>query len=542
MAFVSETSSLLSLIGTDDFDLILGFAGDDVIDADDGNDFLIAGFGNDALEGGGGDDVLVDSTNLAGGPASVSRIQDDDVMNGGDGDDVLVSTIGNDIMNGDDGNDTFLIAGSGLKIINGGAGDDVVGGPVILLQSFGPVSPINLNTSYEFDGGDGNDTLELSAKIVGTDFATRVGDTQIFFSGGDGNDTLEVDGLFVGDLTFLGGAGDDGFFKVGEATHPGHLSSLVVPGNVVGQWTFDGGDGNDTLEVRGLFVGDLTFFGGAGDDGAVIELEVPSGFSTGIKIDMDMGAGDDSVDLVVSATGGEPGSPSGGGGIVQLGDGNDTLEIDGLWNLTVFGGAGDDCVVVSFPEGDPAKPFVTGPVFGGAGDDSLTEMPPFELVRPTGEKLFFSGGDGNDVLTGGGSDNFVEGGAGRDILDGGLGNDHLDGGAGPDSLTGGPGNDKFVFGSPEEGPDSVHDFTPGVDQILVSASTFGGGLAPGGLAADQFVAGSDPLAVGGQGVFLYDTDDGALAWDADGADGNPAITIATLLNQPALSAADFVIF
>jgi Ca2+-binding RTX toxin-like protein len=322
---------------------------------------------------------------------------------------------------------------------------------------------------------------------------------------------LEVSGLFVGDLTVFGDAGDDGF-KVNEVIHPGHLSSMVVPGNVEGLWTFDGGDGNDTLEVDALFVGDLTFLGGAGDDSVTITVQTSGNLSL-------------------------PGE-----GTFQLGDGNDSLVVSGLFagGLTVFGGAGDDSVVVSFPEGDPAKPIATGSVFGGAGDDSVMEMPPF--MGPTGEKLFFSGGHGNDVLTGGGSDNFVEGGAGRDILDGGLGDDHLDGGAGPDSLTGGPGNDKFVFGSPEEGPDSVHDFTPGVDQILVSASTFGGGLAPGALPADQFVAGSDPLAVGGQGVFLYDTDDGALAWDADGGGGNPAITIATLLNQPALSASDFVIF
>jgi Ca2+-binding RTX toxin-like protein len=181
-------------------------------------------------------------------------------------------------------------------------------------------------------------------------------------------------------------------------------------------------------------------------------------------------------------------------------------------------------------------------VFGGAGDDSLLDAALGQLTGATRAGMFFFGGDGNDVLAGGSNDNFMDGGAGTDILNGGSGDDRLDGGAGPDSLTGGPGNDKFVFGGPEEGPDSVHDFTPGVDQILVSASTFGGGLAPGALPADQFVAGSDPLAVGGQGVFLYDIDDGALAWDADGGGGNPAITIATLLNQPALSASDFVIF
>ena len=53
-------------------------------------------------------------------------LADDDTMNGGDGDDVLVSVRGNDFMDGGDGDDTFLLTGSGLKTVFGGAGDDHV--------------------------------------------------------------------------------------------------------------------------------------------------------------------------------------------------------------------------------------------------------------------------------------------------------------------------------------------------------------------------------------------------------------------------------
>ncbi len=88
----------------------------------------------------------------------------------------------------------------------------------------------------------------------------------------------------------------------------------------------------------------------------------------------------------------------------------------------------------------------------------------------------------------------------------------------------------------------ITDFTPGGDQFHIDSIGFGGGLASGTLPADRFISGSDPMpVVSGDGVFLYDTDNGALAWDADGAGGNAAVSIAFLTNLPALSASDFLI-
>jgi Ca2+-binding RTX toxin-like protein len=300
--------------------------------------------------------------------------------------------------------------------------------------------------------------------------------------GGDGNDFLI--GGFGNDL-LEGGRGGD---LLVDSTK---LAS-VEPGSVRGIQDDDvmnGGDGDDYLVS--VFGNDI-MNGGDGND-IFVMLKTPSGFETGMRVvTMSGGAGDDFAGLAFDQ------SPIEKVDLFYSGDdGNDTLVVSWLFtgNLTFFGGAGDD-VVVSFLEGDPDRPVVVGPVFD-SGD-----IPPFN----SGDRL-------------------------------------LIGGPGHDSLTGGPGNDKFVFGSPEEGPDSINAFTPGVDQILVSANGFGGGLAPGALAADQFVAGSDPLPVGGEGVFLYDTDDGELSWDADGSGVNASpVTIATLLNHPALSAADFLIF
>ena len=58
----------------------------------------------------------------------------------------------------------------------------------------------------------------------------------------------------------------------------------------------------------------------------------------------------------------------------------------------------------------------------------------------------------------------------------------------------------------------------------------------------QFVSGSTPSSAGFVGgVFLYDTDDGFLRFDADGQGAGAAVVFFRLQNLPALSAADFVV-
>ncbi|CAI0776445.1 serralysin family metalloprotease [Serratia proteamaculans] len=74
------------------------------------------------------------------------------------------------------------------------------------------------------------------------------------------------------------------------------------------------------------------------------------------------------------------------------------------------------------------------------------------------------GGSGNDILVGNALNN---------LLKGGAGNDFIFGGAGADTLWGGAGKDTFAFAaasdSKAKAPDTIKDFTTGVDKIDLSA-------------------------------------------------------------------------
>lgn len=111
-------------------------------------------------------------------------------------------------------------------------------------------------------------------------------------------------------------------------------------------------------------------------------------------------------------------------------------------------------------------------LIGGAGNDTLT------------------GGAGDDILTGGAGNNNLTGGAGNDTLTGGAGNDTLTGGLGADSLTGGLGNDTFIYTSAADSNrqtfDTITDFGSGVGERInlsalnFTATDFAGQVVPAG--------------------------------------------------------------
>jgi Ca2+-binding RTX toxin-like protein len=151
---------------------------------------------------------------------------------------------------------------------------------------------------------------------------------------------------------------------------------------------------------------------------------------------------------------------------------------------------------------------------GLAGNDRIFGAP--------GNDLLF-GGTGSDRLDGGvgidrifgqlGNDTLI-GGTGNDILAGGVGNDLLDGGLGNDTLIGGTGRDRFVFQSPRQRIDSITDFNPVADTIVVSTRGFGGGLRRGVLPGSQFHLGS--VAADRSDRFIYNQTNGVLSFDPDG--------------------------
>lgn len=87
-------------------------------------------------------------------------------------------------------------------------------------------------------------------------------------------------------------------------------------------------------------------------------------------------------------------------------------------------------------------------------------------VTGIADSFSFSGGNGNDAITGTGGEDTILGGRGNDVLNGGAGHDWLQGDQGNDVLTGGSGRDSFVFGK-SFGDDIVTDFNAAQDRLVL---------------------------------------------------------------------------
>jgi len=134
------------------------------------------------------------------------------------------------------------------------------------------------------------------------------------------------------------------------------------------------------------------------------------------------------------------------------------------------------------------------------------------------------GGAGKDTIVGGlGADSLI-GRLANDELSGGPGNDTLAGGPGADTLIGGDGADWFLFDSDRQtnNVDTIRDFTPGEDKIILSATYFKrlkGTTTGSPIVADNLVVGAGATAVAKEKdhYLIYDTTSDLLYYDADGS-------------------------
>lgn len=111
------------LNGTNQRDMIIGYGGDDIIDAGSGDDCVAGNAGNDQVGLGAGNDVGDGGTgndNVGAGPGN-------DIVHGGDGIDEIAGGAGDDLVYGEGGNDT-LTGGDGADEIYGGEGNDAITG------------------------------------------------------------------------------------------------------------------------------------------------------------------------------------------------------------------------------------------------------------------------------------------------------------------------------------------------------------------------------------------------------------------------------
>jgi serralysin len=124
-----------------------------------------------------------------------------------------------------------------------------------------------------------------------------------------------------------------------------------------------------------------------------------------------------------------------------------------------------------------------------------------------------NGGAGNDTIYGNSASNILRGNGGADALYGYGGNDTLAGGGGSDTLYGGADADTFLFARPNDGVDTILDFSPNVDLIALDDTGFGfSGTGTLGSLGIDFVVGASALT--GHRTIIYN--DGFLFWDPDG--------------------------
>ncbi|MCW5698021.1 MAG: calcium-binding protein [Bauldia sp.] len=577
----SATGNLAALIGIavdggEGNDTILGSNGIDLLIGGDGNDFVDGQQGNDTALLGAGDDVFQ--------------------WDPGDGSDTVEGEAGSDklLFNGSNANEIIAISANGARTLFtrdiGAIVMDLRSVETIDHRALGGTDTIQVGdlsathvTQVKVDlagtlGGSSGDGQADRVIVDGTDGANTVTVTSIGgviavtglaalveISNADATvDRLEINGLGGNDTIDAGGLANDAI----ELTVDAGAGNDVVTGRQ-GVDTVLGGDGNDRVIDRDFVNFDVRD-GGAGID--TIDYSVVT-FSDGV-VTIDLEAGQTSVlsGNTESILGFENASGSQGGETIVgnaaanrlEGNGGDDSLHGGLGNDTLDGGSGDDRMfggdgkdsflgaagadhhdggaggdVVSYASSSGATVYLDGSGTNGNAALGDTFVDVENVVGGTGKDVIVGdssanqlvGNDGNDILWGR---------AGKDRLDGGEDNDRLFGDEGKDVLIGGAGADTFGFtlAPTAGGLDRIVDFEAGVDEIQIDASQFGGGLVAGG--SVQLVTGTNPSSAGfASGVFLYDTLDGFLSWDADGQGAGAAVSFARLQNLPTLTAADF---
>lgn len=427
---------------------IFGLGGNDVIGLDEtngalpvaelfggnGNDTLTGGSGADQLFGQGGNDTILGK----GGTDQLFGGVGNDTATGGDADDQAFGQGGDDRMIWNPGDDTDLNeggAGTDTVEVNGGNGAEqfttTANGARVRFDRINPAPfsiDIGTSESLVLNANGGDDSFSATGNLAALIKITVDGGAGIdnlagsngadTLLGGDGNDV--VDGNQGNDVALLG-AGDDTF--------------QWDPGD--GSDTFEGQAGNDTMLFNGSNVAENMEVSANGDRVRFLRNVGAITMDTNDVEAFDVNALGGADGLVVNDISGTD-LVRIGANLAATGGGDDASQDDVVVNAT----QGDDVVVVNGQTrnaevtGLQARISVTGATPGSdrvtvnalAGDDVVDASG----VAAGSALLALSGGDGDDVLIGGGGSDTITGGAGDDVLLGGPGADALDGGDGDD--------------------------------------------------------------------------------------------------------------
>ena len=448
------------ITGDDQNNVLLGFGGNDTLEGGAGSDYLEGGAGEDMIAGGEGPDwanyyssdagvtVNLATGTVEGGHAEgdtltgIERVRGSflhaDHITGDDQNNVLLGFGGNDTLEGGAGSD-YLEGGAGEDMIAGGEGPDWAN-----YYSSDAGVTVNLATGTVEGGHAEGDTLTGIERVRGSflhaDHITGDDQNNVLLGFG-GNDTLEGG---AGSDYLEGGAGED----------------MIAGGE--GDDELEGGAGADTLD--GGEDDDSADYGGS-DAGVTVNLATGTGQGGDAEGDTLTGIenliGSDHADLLIGNT---------ARNLIMGGKGDDwddptTAAIEGgLFGGNGFdeihGGDGNDYIVGSPPDPNPATPDSHDTLYGGKGDDLIINgsagwdrpwidsgTPNRRLVGVTADDVTKPGdpyllGDGaldlsneqdlnaKNVINGG-----LFGGDGNDTLISGVGPDFLDGGSGSDTVS-----------------------------------------------------------------------------------------------------------
>jgi Ca2+-binding RTX toxin-like protein len=407
--------------------------------------------------------LTIDGKQLAVELQSFTADPNGGTLVGTDADDTLTGGVGLDDIDGGAGND-LINGGDGNNVLKGGIGKDtLIGGNGNEYLNFRNDSNDISTDGDVFIGGGGDDTLFLrsgadGSNILYTDITAGgtisgggsiQGVENIIFDGGSGDDKVDVRGSNNADLS--GGAGTD--YLIGGA----------------GSDRIFGNEGDDRLEGRG---GTNTLTGGTGNDNYgfdsatdIIVENLDEGNDT-VYTALNYTLPDNVENIYVAANAIGIGN-SADNYMVSYGVGNKTISgLDG--NDTLIGGAGVDTLIGGLGNDIYTVHNSTTVITENAGEGSETvwsDAASYTLSNNV-ETMYLVGsvtGTGNDrnntiiaygagdkTINGGGGDDYLVGGVGNDTIDGGAGNDIIDGGAGVNQLSGGAGDDNYGVHNPND--------------------------------------------------------------------------------------------
>jgi Ca2+-binding RTX toxin-like protein len=341
---------------------------------------------------------------------------------------------------------TLVMGTEAAETLPGTTGDDII---------------VGVNGADTFNGDAGNDIF--IGGLVGADTMTGDDGDDIMWgrsgadtmTGGAGNDTMYGG---VGADPISGGAGND-FLDggLGADLLSGEAGDDAIVFDVADETTVDGGIGEDTL-----------IFSSATTISFATLAAVPVNFEI---IDLTIN-GVHTLNSVTAA--GVIALTDSDNALTILKDAADTVDLDGTWGTatntteTVNGVSSsvesytntvDTSVtlkIITTSESTNAaynaQDITLLPFTGGAGNDLITGTTGIDTL---------TGGAGDDIMFGGTGVDILNGDAGNDILLGGTGADILNGGIGSDVMFGDTGGDTFKWNLSDIGNDFINDFSRG---------------------------------------------------------------------------------